>query len=171
MALGVSRGSTMASVLFTDLVDSTALRSRWGDEAADGVRRAHDEALSAVVIAAGGVVVKSLGDGLMAVFDAAADAVGAAVRCQQEIATMGGPEPLAIRAGVSVGDVTFEDDDYHGSTVNEAARLCSAARGGQILVADLVRAMARGRGGSRGAAGFHEDCRGGCGGGGDLGGG
>jgi class 3 adenylate cyclase/tetratricopeptide (TPR) repeat protein len=147
MALGAKQGSVMASVLFTDLVDSTGLGSRWGDEAADGVRRAHDEALTGVITAAGGVVVKSLGDGLMAVFDSAADAVGAAVGCQQAVAAMDGPEPLMIRVGVSVGDVTFEDDDCHGSTVNEAARLCAAAQGGQILVADLVRAMSRGRGG------------------------
>ena len=118
MALGARQGSVMASVLFTDLVDSTGLGSRWGDEAADGVRRAHDEALTVVITAAGGVVVKSLGDGLMAVFDAAADAVGAAVGCQQAVAAMDGPEPLVIRVGVSVGDVTFEDDDCHGSTVN-----------------------------------------------------
>jgi class 3 adenylate cyclase/tetratricopeptide (TPR) repeat protein len=147
MGFDARRGSAMASVLFTDLVDSTALRSRVGDEAADAVRRTHDEVLSGIVASGGGVVVKSLGDGLMAVFDSAADAVAAAVRCQQAVAAMDGPEPLVIRVGVSVGDVTFEDDDCHGSTVNEAARLCAAAQGGQILVADLVRAMARGRGG------------------------
>lgn len=144
-----SDGTTTASVLFTDLVGSTELRSRLGDEVADDLRRRHDETLTGVVTARGGRVVKSLGDGLMAVFDAAADAVAAAVAGQQAIDSTveADGEPVEIRVGVSVGDVTFEAGDCHGTTVNEAARLCGAAQGGQILVADLVRSMTRGRGG------------------------
>ena len=47
-----------------------------------------------------------------------------------------------IRIGISVGEATLEDDDYFGDPVVEAARLCAAADGGQILVADVVRALA-----------------------------
>jgi class 3 adenylate cyclase len=85
----------------------------------------------------------------MAVFDSAADAVAAAIASQQGVTALRSdlPEPIAIRVGVSVGDVSFDGDDCFGTAVNEAARLCSAAQGGQILVADLVRALARGRGG------------------------
>lgn len=142
-------GSTTASVLFTDVVGSTEVRARLGDEVADHLRRFHDDTLSAVITLRGGRVVKSLGDGLMAVFDAAADAVAAAVESQQAITASDQEqvERLVIRVGVSVGDVTFEGDDCFGTTVNEAARLCGSAQGGQILVADVVRTMARGRGG------------------------
>ena len=72
MAGGASAGT--ATVLFTDLVGSTELRSRLGDVAADQVRRAHDQILGAAVTDHGGTVVKGLGDGLMASFTAAADA-------------------------------------------------------------------------------------------------
>ncbi len=136
-------------MLFTDLVGSTELRSRLGEEAADVVRRLHDDVVTAAIEGPNGRVVKSLGDGLMAVFDSAADAVAAAIASQQGVTALRAdlPEPIAIRVGVSVGDVSFDGDDCFGTAVNEAARLCSAAQGGQILVADLVRALARGRGG------------------------
>jgi tetratricopeptide (TPR) repeat protein len=90
-----------------------------------------------------------LGDGIMAGFDGAADALAAAVAIQQDIDRLSrrSASPLSVRVGVSVGDVTWEDSDCFGVPVIEAARLCAAAEGGQILAADLVRAMTRGRGG------------------------
>ncbi|MDX1510401.1 MAG: AAA family ATPase [Nitriliruptorales bacterium] len=139
-----------ASVLFTDIVASTELRSRLGEERADELRKAHDDAQAAAVDGAGGKVVKGLGDGIMAVFASAADAVAAAVDIQHASERLGreiAGEPLALRVGISVGDVLFEDDDYFGTAVVEASRLCAAAQGGQILVADLARALTRGRGG------------------------
>ncbi|MCZ7529751.1 MAG: AAA family ATPase [Acidimicrobiia bacterium] len=143
--------TSTASVLFTDLVGSTELRSRLGEEAADDLRREHDAVVTAAIEAPDGRVVKSTGDGLMAVFDSAADAVAAAIAAQQRVTALGAdlPEPIVIRVGVSVGDVSFDGDDCFGTTVNEAARLCDAAQGGQVLVADLVRALTRGRGGHR----------------------
>ena len=141
--------TSTASVLFTDLVGSTELRSRLGEEAADEFRRAHDDVVTVAIEDSNGRVVKSLGDGLMAVFESAADAVEAAVKCQQSVSDLGSDlaERIEIRVGVSVGDVSFDGGDCFGTAVNEAARLCGVAQGGQILVADLVRALARGRGG------------------------
>lgn len=137
--------------MFTDVVGSTELRSRLGDAAADEVWHALDAAIVAAVESAGGRVVKSLGDGHMAVFESAAEAVSAGIAAQQATASLQSslPEAVAIRVGISVGDVTFNDGDCFGSAVNEAARLCAAAQVGQILCADLVRALARGRGGFR----------------------
>jgi len=139
----------VVAVLFTDLVGSTALRAGLGEEAAEELRRAHDQVLLVAVESHGGKVIKGLGDGIMASFDGAADALAAAVAIQQGIQRRNrrSPAPLAVRVGVSVGDVTWEDADCFGAPVVEASRLCGAAEGGQILVADLVRAMARGRGG------------------------
>src|SRR5205823_4837027 len=54
---------------------------------------------------------------------------------------------VAIRVGISVGDVTLEDGDCFGTPVIEASRLCAAAAGDQILIGELVRLLARGRGG------------------------
>jgi class 3 adenylate cyclase/tetratricopeptide (TPR) repeat protein len=135
-----------AIVLFTDLVASSQFRSRLGDEAAEDLRRRHDRLLADAVEAHRGHVVKTLGDGLMATFAGASDAVAAAVAIQQAIdrhnRSGGSPVPLEIRIGLSAGDVTFEDGDCYGTPVVEAARICAAARGGQILASEIVRLLA-----------------------------
>src|ERR1043165_7576677 len=128
---------TTATVLFTDLVGSTELRGRLGEETADDLRRKHDRLLTQAVEANNGQVVKGLGDGVMATFAGAADAVAAAVAMQQGIDRLNRsgkvPVPLAVRVGLSAGDVAFGDDDVHGTPVIEASRLCGAADGGEIL--------------------------------------
>jgi hypothetical protein len=131
-----------AIILATDLVGSTAQRSALGEEAAEELRRRHDAVLRAAVVERGGTVVKSLGDGILARFAGAADAVAAAVAMQQAAG-----DELALRVGISAGDVTLEDGDCFGTPVIEACRLCDRAGGGQVLVADLARLLARGRGG------------------------
>src|SRR4051812_45390991 len=114
----VDATTSTASVLFTDLVGSTELRSRVGEESADEIRRRHDAVLTTAIEANHGRVVKSLGDGLMAVFEAAADAVAAAIAAQQSVASLVDiAEPVTIRIGVSVGDVTFEAADCFGTAV------------------------------------------------------
>jgi class 3 adenylate cyclase/tetratricopeptide (TPR) repeat protein len=136
------------SVLFTDLVGSTELRVRLGEDAADELRRAHDRLLTEAVEAHRGTVVKGLGDGILATFESAADAVAGAMAVQQAAELYGrraASEQLAVRVGLSVGDVSAEAGDVFGVPVVEASRLCATAAGGEILAADLVRALARGR--------------------------
>lgn len=145
-----SGAPSLASVLFTDVVGSTELRQRLGEEAADRLQQAHDRLMTDVVVAAAGRVIKGTGDGVLAVFDAAADAVAAGVAIQQAVESHGRVEPrlaFEVRVGVSAGDVVARDGDVFGTVVVEASRLCEAAQGGQVLVADLVRVLARGRGG------------------------
>lgn len=138
-----------ATIVITDLVGSTALRAELGEEAADQLRGKHDARLSAVAESHGGTVIKGTGDGLIVAFAGATEALHASVALQQAIHGLGRRAnlPLTARVGVSAGDVTFEGGDCFGSPVIEAARLCAAADGTQILVADLVRLLARGRGG------------------------
>jgi class 3 adenylate cyclase len=137
----------MAAVLFTDLVGSTELLSRLGDTAYDGLRRAHFAALREAIGRSHGAEVKTTGDGLLATFPSAADAVGCAVGMQQavDVHSRTAGVPLAIRVGVALGDVSFEEEDVFGTPVVEAARLVAAARSGQILATVLVRAVAGGR--------------------------
>jgi class 3 adenylate cyclase len=134
------------TVLFTDMVGSTELRARLGEDAAEDLRCTHDRLLAQSVESNDGRVVKGLGDGIMATFSGASDAVAAAVAIQQAIDRFvrsgKAPTPLAVRVGVSAGDVAFEHGDVHGTPVIEASRLCAAANGGEILVADVVRALA-----------------------------
>jgi class 3 adenylate cyclase/tetratricopeptide (TPR) repeat protein len=138
-----------ATVLFTDLVGSTALRQAVGDDAADELRRSHDRVLRDASGAHGGREVKGTGDGLMIVFDSAVEAVAAAEAMQRgvERLTRRAPAPVSIRVGLSAGDVVWEGDDCFGTPVVEARRLCDHAEGAQILVGDVVRILAGSRGG------------------------
>src|SRR5262245_56846083 len=144
-------GRAVAVVLFTDLVGSTELRGRLGEEGAEQLRRRHDEFLRRAVESNGGRVVKGLGEGILAAFTGARGGVGAGVAIQQGVDRLNRsgemPVPLAVRVGLSAGDVTFEDDDVHGTPVIEASRLCGAAGGGEILAADVVRLLAGSTGG------------------------
>ena len=145
--MGDRRSSGMASVLFTDLVGSTELMARVGQTAFDVLRRDHFTRLRGAVAQNCGREVKTLGDGVLAVFDSASDAVACAVAMQQVVGLQahlaGGP--LAIRIGLSLGEVSFEDGDVFGRAVVEAARLVSLARGGQILATQAVSLVAADR--------------------------
>jgi class 3 adenylate cyclase/tetratricopeptide (TPR) repeat protein len=136
------------TLLFTDLVDSTELLARLGEDEMQAVRRRHFLLLNDEVATHHGEVVKSLGDGIMAAFDGAGDAVACAIAIQRAVARnqRRGTAPLAVRIGVSAGEPMEEDGDYHGIPVVEAARLCAAARGGQILISEVVRLLVGSRG-------------------------
>ena len=137
------------TVLFTDLVGSTSLESRVGPAKADELRREHFSLLAdALEESEGGREVKNTGDGLMAVFPSAAGATDCAVSIQQrfERRNRDAEEQLAVKIGTAMGDATREGDDYFGMPAILAARLCAAAAGGQILVAELVKMMVGGRG-------------------------
>lgn len=141
--------SRTCTILFTDLVGSTQLRTRLGDDDFDVRRRDHDQLLAGAIERQSGEVVKFGGDGVMAVFASAADALSCAVAIQQGVARdrRGDHDALEVRVGVSAGDVAEEQGDYHGTPVVEAARLCGVAQGGQVLAADVVRTLAGSRGG------------------------
>jgi class 3 adenylate cyclase/tetratricopeptide (TPR) repeat protein len=147
-------GSSVAAVLFTDLVGSTELMARLGDAAFDALRGKHFACLGTVVKSHGGVEVKNTGDGILATFTSAVDALATAVAAQQAVDRQARADevPVAMRVGLAIGETAFEGDDVFGTPVVEAARLMAAARGGQILCSALLRAMA----GSRAEVAFTE---------------
>ena len=132
------------AVLFTDMVGSTALASGLAPDTADELRRGHFSVLRQAVVEAGGTEVKNLGDGLMVVFASTSAALSCAVGMQQGIErdNRSREQTVGLRVGLSGGEVTREEGDYFGDPVIEAARLCASCEGGQILAADVVRAMA-----------------------------
>ena len=149
----MSSEATTVTLLFTDLVGSTELKSRLGDERAEELRRTHFRLLRNQIASHRGEEVKSLGDGLMIAFGSASDAVACAVAIQQSIDRQNVREPegeLRVRIGLHCGEVTRDEDDYFGTPVDVAKRLCDAADGGNIFASALVRGMV----GSRGAFGF-----------------
>jgi class 3 adenylate cyclase len=95
----------------------------------------HDGRARAAVEHAGGRMVKTTGDGVLARFDAA----GRAVRCAQAIVAEGRQLGLAVRAGVHAGECEVRGDDLAGMTVHVAARVAALARAGEVLVTGTVR--------------------------------
>jgi class 3 adenylate cyclase len=153
--MDIMREGRMATltVLVCDLVGSTQQRAALGDDAADRLAVVLDRVLRGAVARHHGSVVKSTGDGLMAVFDSASDALAAAVVIQQETERWNRrvpePEHLVLRIGASAGDVQFVAHDVHGTPVIEAARLEAVAEPGSILVTTLVRMLVGNRGANR----------------------
>jgi class 3 adenylate cyclase len=144
-------GTATATICFTDIVASTAMLTRLGEDAWHDLRAEHDSLVRAAIESNRGTVVKHGGDGVMAAFASASDAVGAACEVQRSIVRRNqrAREPIEVRIGLAAGDVRTEDDDYFGTPVVEAARLCAAAQGGEILVADIVRLLTGSHGGYR----------------------
>jgi adenylate cyclase len=139
-APGGSETYSEVAILFTDLVDF----SRWalgaGDEAAVKLLRQVGEATEPPIELAGGHVVKRLGDGLMAVFDAPQGAVEGALAASASLRDIevAGYRPK-LRAGVHYGRAQRVGSDYLGVDVNVAARVAAAAGPGDVLISETAR--------------------------------
>ncbi len=133
--------SGMTAILFTDIVDSTALTERLGDAGFRAKARDLDASLRSIIGEAGGTPIegKVLGDGVMAVFTSAAQAVDAARRCV-EVSAKG---ELRLHVGLHAGDVIREENNVYGGAVNIASRICGLCEPGEILVSQTVRDLAR----------------------------
>ncbi|HEV8627468.1 MAG TPA: adenylate/guanylate cyclase domain-containing protein [Acidimicrobiia bacterium] len=111
------------TILFTDLVGSTDLLSRAGDEDAQRILRAHHQLLAETAAAHGGAEVKWLGDGLMVAFGSASDALRCAIAMQQASRRPVAGERLAIRVGLNAGEALRDEADYFVTPVVVARRL------------------------------------------------
>jgi len=138
-------GSGLVTILFTDLVGSTELLARAGDEEAQRIFQAHHKLLAETAETHGGDEVKWLGDGLMVAFPSAADAVRAAVAMQQASRRPVHGERLAIRVGLNAGETLRDASDYFGLPVVVARRLCDRAEGGEIRCTEVVGSLLAGR--------------------------
>lgn len=134
----------LMTVVVTDIVGSTALRTRIGDPAMNTVMDEHDKILGEVILQNGGEVGWNRGDGLGAIMSSPSRAIDCAIEMQQAIhlRNRATSAPFEIRVGMSVGEVTLSDGDFRGTPIVEATRLCEAAHGGQILCSDLVLLLA-----------------------------
>jgi adenylate cyclase len=140
------RGNADIAILFTDLVGFSDWALEAGDEAALEVLRQVGDAEQKAISSNKGAVVKRLGDGAMAVFSQAEQAVLAGLESQQGIAEIevDGYEPEQ-RAGVHRGTPRKVKGDFLGVDVNIAARVGDAAKGGEVLVSGTVREELDGR--------------------------
>jgi len=135
----VQQPASVTTFLFTDIEGSTRLWERQPDRMQAALAR-HDALARDAVESVRGLVVKTTGDGIHAAFDDPLDAVRAALRLQQSLtdpaATAG--VSLAVRCGLHAGIVERRDRDFFGNAVNRAARIMTAAHGGQILVSQTA---------------------------------
>lgn len=130
----------LAAVLFTDIVGSTQSASTIGDGAWRGTLDAHDRIVERVVTRHGGTVVKQTGDGALALFDLASQAVRAAVGLRDELGALG----IGLRQGVHAGEIVIRGDDVSGVAVHVAARVMGLAGPGEVLTSAVVPMLVEG---------------------------
>ncbi len=135
-------GGVLATLLFTDLVDSTAAAARLGDLRWRELLSSHFAAARSALDRFGGREVKTTGDGLLATFDGPARALRAATAIRAAARNDG----LGVRAGIHVGEVELVAGDVRGVAVHAAARILARAGEGEIFVSETTRVLARGTG-------------------------
>lgn len=133
----VADASGTVTLMFTDIEDSTRLGQEKGDAAWTEVIRRHFESVTAVVVGNGGKVIKTLGDGTMTAFPTARNAVDAAIAIERSTED----DEIRLRIGIHTGEAISVGGDYAGLAVAKAARIASAAAGGEILVSSATREL------------------------------
>jgi class 3 adenylate cyclase len=144
-----ARDPGIRTVLFTDIVDSTSLTQKLGDDVAMELLQIHDSVVRDALKALNGREVKHTGDGIMASFVSAAAAVRCAAQIQRELAQRAREQnnhPVRVRIGGAAGEPVEHGNDIFGSTVQLAARLCSHAEPEQIVVSSVIADLCIGKG-------------------------
>jgi len=140
--------AAVAVLLMTDIVESTSVTARLGDEAARPLQAFHDQVVRTVVAEHGGVECDHTGDGILARFNSAAEAVRCAAGIQARFADRNLDEEVefCVRIGLNAGEpLPREGDHVFGSAVQKAARVCAAAGPREVFVAPVVRALVEGK--------------------------
>jgi DNA-binding LytR/AlgR family response regulator len=133
---------SLATVLFTDIVDSTATASRLGDRAWRDLVGEHDRLCRKAIDRFRGCLVKSTGDGVFATFDSPARAIRCAAEIGDSVRALG----LAVRAGIHTGECELHRGEVRGIAVHIGARIVALAAPGEVLVSGTVRELVGGSG-------------------------
>jgi pimeloyl-ACP methyl ester carboxylesterase len=148
----VDEDRVLAAVLFTDIVDSTRRAAEAGDRRWRELLDAHDEVGMREVERFRGRLVKTTGDGMLALFDGPARGVRCAEAVRDALAELG----VEIRAGLHVGECELRNGDVGGLAVHIGARVAGLAEAGEILVSRTVRDLVAGSGLSFAERGEHQ---------------
>ena len=138
---GVSIDAGFRAIMFTDLKDSTRMTLLYGDAKALHLMHVHNALIRNALNFSRGREVKHTGDGIMASFLSVSDAVECAIAIQKAFAAYNqehGETPLYVRIGLSAGEPIEEHGDLFGKSVQLAARLCSHAEPGRIVIDQIV---------------------------------
>jgi class 3 adenylate cyclase len=133
-------GRILATVLFTDIVDSTARAAALGDGIWAQVLDRHDAIARSAIHSFGGHFVKETGDGVLALFDAPARGIECAKRLRSALSHAG----IAIRAGIHTGEVELRGEDVSGIGVHIAARVAALAGAGELLASRTIKDLVTG---------------------------
>jgi len=138
--------AALSTFLLTDIAGSTRLWEEHGD-AMGGALATHDELLRSAITTNGGVVVKTMGDGMLAVFSDARAAVEAALSAQRGLRDIAwGPTgPLRVRMAIHSGTAESREGDFFGQALNRDARILAIGHGGQVLLSAAAAALTRER--------------------------
>ena len=142
----------LATVLFTDIVDSTRSAAAMGDQAWRGLLDHHDAIARQTVEKFRGNLVKTTGDGILATFDGP----GRAVRCALAFSAAAGQIGLPLRAGLHTGEIELRDRDVGGIAIHAAARVMAQAQASEVLVSRVVTDLVAGAGLKFAERGSHE---------------
>ncbi|HEX8689887.1 MAG TPA: adenylate/guanylate cyclase domain-containing protein [Solirubrobacterales bacterium] len=137
---GAAPERVLATVLFTDIVDSTRLATELGDRRWRELLEAHQELVRERLGRYAGREVKTTGDGFLAIFDGPTRAAECARAIADDLPALG----VEVRAGLHTGEVELMDDDVGGIAVHVAARIAALADGGTVLASRTVRDLAVG---------------------------
>jgi class 3 adenylate cyclase len=148
----VEPSRVLATVMFTDLVDSTSRAIELGDARWRAVLAHHDDVIRTEIERAGGRWIKSTGDGVLGTFDGPARGV----RCAMAIRDALGELDLRVRAGVHTGEIELVDGDIGGIAVVIAARVTATADAGEVRASSTVKDLTAGSGLDFEDAGEHE---------------
>ena len=132
----------LATVLFTDIVDSTARAAELGDRGWRAILDSHEEIARTEIQAHGGVIADFTGDGVVATFDGPARAVRAALALRDRVHDLG----IAIRSGLHTGEIERRGGGIAGLGVHIAARVMALANGDEVLVSHTVKDLVAGSG-------------------------
>lgn len=143
-----ARSHGVATIVFVDAEGSTELVERVGDGTGTAALVGRLDVVRERIEAYGGREVKALGDGLMLWFDSPRNALTFSLATQR---ALGNHRPQ-MRIGINAGEVVDRDGDPMGTTVNAAARICARAKGGDVVVSDVVRLLA----GNVGSVRYHD---------------
>jgi class 3 adenylate cyclase len=135
------------TVMFTDIVDSTGMTERLGDARSVEMVRAHDAIVRRALKEAGGREVKHTGDGIMASFNDAGEAVrcARAIQVAFEAFNLASQEKLQVRIGLHAGEPIEDSNDLFGATIQMTARICAIADAGSIVTSEKVHGLVSGQ--------------------------
>ncbi|MEX2311214.1 MAG: adenylate/guanylate cyclase domain-containing protein, partial [Rhodospirillales bacterium] len=136
-------------IMFTDLVGSTQMTHERGDYGAQEIVRIHNAIVRSALAHHHGREVKHTGDGIMSSFTSAGNAVRAAMQIRHalhEHNRLDAAMPVRVRMGLNAGEAVQEEDDFFGTTVQLAARVCDKADEGEIFITDYVRELSKSQG-------------------------